>query len=158
MTPWTVAQQASLSFTISRSLLKVTSAELVMPSNHLILFWPLLYLPQSFPVSETFLMNWLFASGSQSIGYSPLASVLPMDIQGWFTLGLTGLISLLSKGLSRIFSSITIWKHQFFSTQPSLWSKSHICTWLLAKPKLWLDVHLLAKWRLCFLICYLGWS
>jgi len=100
----------------------------------------------------------LCISIGQSIGYSPSASVLPMDIQGWFSLGLTGLISLLSKGLSRIFSSTTVWKHQFFSTQPSLWSKSHICTWLLGKPKLWLDGCLLAKWCLCFLICCLGWS
>ena len=77
-----------------------------------------------------FPMNWLFASGGQSIGASASASVLPMNIQGWFPLGLTGLISLQSKGLSGIFSSTTIWKRQFFSPQPSLWSSSHICTWL----------------------------
>ena len=67
-------------------------------------------------------------------GASALASVLPMNIQGWGPLLLTGLISLQSKGLSRVFSSTTIWKHQFFSTQPSLWTNSHICTWLLEKP------------------------
>ena len=78
-------------------------------------------------------MSWLFPSGSQSIG--TLTSVLPMNNQGWFLLGLTGLI-LNSKGLSRVFSSTTIWKHQFFSTQPSLWYNSHICTCLLEK--LWL--------------------
>ena len=75
----------------------------------------------------------LFPSGGLSIGASPSASVLPMNIQGWFPLGSTGLISLLSKELSRVFSSTTVWKHQFFSTQPSLWSSSHICTWLLEK-------------------------
>ena len=58
----------------------------------------------------------------------------PMNIQGWFPLGLTGLVSSLSRGLSRDFSSTTIWKHQFFSAKPSLWSNSHICTWLLEKP------------------------
>ena len=69
-----------------------------------------------------------------SIGASALASVLPVNILGWFPLGLTGLISLLSKGLSRVFSSTTIQKHQFFSAQPSLWSSSHIRTWLLENP------------------------
>ena len=79
------------------------------------------------------LFQWVswFKSGSQSIGASASASELPVNIQGWFSLGLTGLISLLSKGLSRIFSSTTIWKHQFFSALPSLSSSSHICTWLL---------------------------
>ena len=82
--------------------------------------------PQSFPVSGSFPMSWLFTSGGQSIGLSALASVLPMNIQSLFPLWLTGLISLLSKGRSRVFSSTTIWKHQFFSTQPSLLSNSHI--------------------------------
>ena len=72
-------------------------------------------------------------SGGQSIGLSASASVLPVNIQGWFPSELTGLISLLSKGVSRVFSSITIQKYQFFSTQPSLWSNSHIRTWLLEK-------------------------
>ena len=84
---------------------------------------------QSFPGSGSFPMSCPFASGGQSIG--ALASVLPMNIQGWFPLGLTGLISLLSKGLSRVFSSTTVWKHQLLGTQPSLWSISHIHTWLL---------------------------
>ena len=75
-------------------------------------------------------MSWLFASGGQSIGALASSSVLPVNIQGWFSLGLTGLISLQSKRLSRVFSSTTIWKHQFFSTQSSLWSSSHIHTWL----------------------------
>ena len=88
--------------------------------------------PQSFPASRTFPMSQLFASGGQSIGAA--ASVLPMNIQGWFPLGLAGLISLQSKELSIVFSSTTIWKHEFFSAQPSLWSNSHIHTWLLEKP------------------------
>ena len=83
-------------------------------------------------------MSQLFASGGQSIGASASASVLPTNIQAWFPLGLTGLISLLSKGLSRVFSNITVQKHQFFGAQPSLWSNSHIPTWLLEKPQLWL--------------------
>ena len=95
--------------------------------------------------------------GGQSIGDSASASVLPMNIQGWFHLGLTGWISLFM-GLSRVFSIITIWKHQFFSAQSFLWSNSHICTWLLEKPKLWLCRPWLAKWCLCFFICYLGFS
>ena len=106
------------------------SPESVMLSNHLILCHPLLLLPQSFPASESFPMSWPFPSCGQSIGASASVSVLPMKIQHWFTLGLTGLISLLSKGLSRVFPRITIRKHQFFGTQPSLWSNSHICTWL----------------------------
>ena len=73
---------------------------------------------QSFPASGSFPMSWLFASGSQSIGISASVSVLPMNIQGWFPLGSTGLTSLLTKGLSRVFSSTTIQKQQFFSAQP----------------------------------------
>ena len=89
---------------------------------------------QSFLASGSFLMSWLFTSGGQSIGASALASVVPMNIQGWYPLALTGLISLQSKGFSRIFSNTTVQKHQFFSTQLFLWSKSHIHTWLLEKP------------------------
>ena len=80
---------------------------------------------QSFPSSETFPMSRLFIAGGQSIGVSTSASVLPMNIQDWFPLGLTGLISLQSKGLSKVFSNATVQKHQFFCTQPSLWSNSH---------------------------------
>ena len=87
---------------------------------------------QSFSTSESS-TEWFLTSGGQSIGTS--ASVLPMSIQSWFPLGLTGLISLLSKRDSRVFSS-TIWKHQFFGAQPSFWSNSHIYTWLLEKPQL----------------------
>ena len=80
---------------------------------------------QSFQALGSFPMSQSLASGSQSIGVSASVSILPMNIQGWFPLGLTGLISLLSKGLSRIFSSITVRKHQSFGTQPSLGSNSH---------------------------------
>ena len=100
---------------------------------------------QSFPASGSFQMSHLFASGGQSIGPSALASVLPMNIQDWFPLGLTGLISLQSKGLSRVFFNTTVQKHQFFGAQPSLWSNSQIHTCLLEKPYLWLDRLLLAK-------------
>ena len=91
--------------------------------------------PQSFPASGSFPVSWLFTSGGQSIGVSASASVLPRNgNQGWFPLELTGLISLQSKGLLRVFSSTTAQKHQFFSGQPSLFSNSHICSWLLEKP------------------------
>ena len=79
--------------------------------------------PQSFPASGSFPMSWLFKSGGQSTGASGSIAVLPVNIQGWFPLGLTGLISLQSKGLSRVFSSSTVQKHQLFSTQPSFWSR-----------------------------------
>ena len=108
--PWTAAPQASLSFTISQSLLKLMSIELVMPSNHLILCHLL------FLLSSIFLSIEIFSNES------------------WFPLGLAGLISLLGKGLSGIFSSTTVQKHQFFGAQPSLWSNSHTHTWLLEKP------------------------
>ena len=81
---------------------------------------------KSFPASGSFPMSWLFASGSQSIRASDSASVLLMNIQGWFPLLLTGLISLQSKGPSKVFSSTTVRKHQFLGAQPSLWSNSHI--------------------------------
>ena len=89
---------------------------------------------QSFPASGSLQMSQFFASGGQSIGASASASVLPMNIQDWFPLEWTGWISLQSKGLSRVFSSTTVHKHQFFSTQLSLQSNSHIHTWLLEKP------------------------
>ena len=89
---------------------------------------------QSFPASESFLISEPFASGGQSIGASASASVLPVNIQDWFSLELTGLISLQSNRLSRVFYSPKVQKHQFFRAQPSLWSNSHIHTWLLEKP------------------------
>ena len=114
------AHQASLSFTISQSLLKLTSTELAMPSNRFILCRPLLLLPSTLPSIRVF-SNEL-ALG-QSIRASVSASVLPVNTQGRFPLGWTGWISLQSKGLSRVFSSTSIQKHQFFSTKPSLWFK-----------------------------------
>ena len=124
MTSRTTAHQASLFFTISWSLPKLMSIELVMPSNHIILCCPF-SCPPSFPALGSFPMNQLFPSGGQSTGASASASVLPMTIQGWFPLGLAGLISLQSKGLSRVFFSTIVQKHQLFSTQPSFCSNSH---------------------------------
>ena len=119
-TLWTAACQASLSINNSRSLLKLTSIESVMPSKHLILCCPLLFLPSIFPSIRVFSNESVLASGGQSIGVSASASVLPMNIQDWFPLGLTGWISLQSKGLSRVFSNTTVQKHQFFGAQLSL--------------------------------------
>ena len=119
-TPWTAARQASLSITNSQSLPKLMSIESVMPSNHLILCRPLLCLLSIFPNIRVFQMSRLFASGGQSIEVSASTSVLPMNIQDWFPLGWTGWISLMFKGLSRVFSNTTVQKHQFFSTQISL--------------------------------------
>ena len=132
MTPWTAAHQASLSFTISWSLLKLMSIELAMPSNHLILCCPLLLLPSIFPSTRVFSnepalgfrgpMYWSFII-SPSNDYSGLIS-FRID---WFD-------SLLSTELSRVFSSTTVLKHQFTSALPSLWSNSHIHTRLLKRP------------------------
>ena len=94
---------------------------------------------QSFPASGSFQLSQLFASGGQSIGASASTSVLPMNIQDWLPLGWTGWISLQSKGLSRVFSNTTVQKHQLFSAQLSLWSNSHIHTWLLEKSQPWLN-------------------
>ena len=110
---WAAACQAPLFFIMSWNFIKLMSIELVIWSNHLILSCPHLFCLQSFPASEYFPMSWIFASGGQSIGASSSVSVLPMNIQGWFPLGLTGLISLQSKGLSKVSSSNTIQKHQF---------------------------------------------
>ena len=104
-TPWSTSRQTSLSLIIFWSLHKHMSIESLMPSNHLILFRLFSSCPQSFPASGSFPISRLFTSGGQSIGASASGSVLPMNIQGLFPLGLTGLISLLSKGLSRVFSS-----------------------------------------------------
>ena len=89
---------------------------------------------QSFPASGSFSMSQFSASGGQSIRASVLTSVLPMNIKDWFPLGWTGWISLQSKGLSRVFSNTTVQKYQFFGAHLSLWSNSHIHTWLLEKP------------------------
>ena len=119
VTLWTAACQALLSITNSKSLLKLISIESVMPSNHLILCHPLL-LPSIFPSIRIFSNESVFTSGGQGIGVSASASILPMNIQDWFPLGRAGWLSLQSRGLSRVFSNITVQKHQFFGGQLSL--------------------------------------
>ena len=119
-TPWTAAHQASLSITNPQSLLKLMSIESVMPSNYLIVCHHLLLLPLIFPSIRVFLRSQLFTSGGQSIGVSASTSVLSMNIQDWFPLGLTVLISLQSKGFSRVFSNTTIQKHEYLGAQFSL--------------------------------------
>ena len=134
VTPCTAARQASLSITNSRSLLKLMPTELVMPSNISSYVIPFSSCFQSFPASGSFQMSQFFTSGGQSIAVSASApSVLPMNTQGWSPLGLTDLISLQSKGLSRVFMP-TVWKHQFIGVLVSLWSNSHIHACLLEKP------------------------
>ena len=120
-TPRTASCQASLSFTISGGLFKLMSIGLVMPSNHLIFFRLLLLLPSVFPSIRVFYNG---PSGGQSNGASALASFFPKKPQGWSPSEWTGWISLQSKGLSRVFSNTIVQKHQFFGTQPSLWSNS----------------------------------
>ena len=127
--PWTATRQAPQSFTVSWSLLNLMSIELVMPTNHLILCRPLLLLPSVFPSIRVFSSesalciswpkHWNF-----SFGISPSS-----EYSGLISLGLTLLISSLFKGPSRVFSSTTVQKHQFFGAQPSLWSNSHIHNW-----------------------------
>ena len=113
VTPWTAGCQASLSFTISQSLLKLMSIESVMPSSHVIRLSTFFSCHQYFPASESFLTSWLFTSGGQSIETSASASVLLVNIQD-FPFELTGLISLQSKRLSRVCSNTTVQKHLFF--------------------------------------------
>ena len=144
VTPWTAAHQASLSFTNSRSLLKLMSIELVMPSNHLIFCHSRFLLPSIFPSTRVF-SNESVLHIRWPNGVSASASVLPMNVQDWFHLGLTGLIFLNSKELSRVFSNTTVQNHQFFGAQFSLWSNSYIHTSLLEKPQLWLDGPLSVK-------------
>ena len=133
-TPWTAAHQASCPSPTPRACSNscplsqwchATISSSVVPFSSCL---------QSFPASGSFPMSQLFTSGGPSIGVSASASVLPMNIQDWFPLGWSDLISLQSKALSRVFSNTTVQKHQFFGTQPSLWSNSHIHAWLLEKP------------------------
>ena len=128
----TVACQAPLSSTVSWSLLKFIPTELVMlsVSSSAAHFY---FCLQSFQASESFPMSHLVLSGGQSIGIAASGSVISINIQGWFPVGLTSLFSLQSKRLSRVFSSTTILKHPFFGTQLSLWFNSHIYSWLLEK-------------------------
>ena len=125
--PWTAARQASLSITNSRSLLTPMSIELVIPSNHLILCHPLLLRPSVFPRIRVFSSELVLCFKwpkywSFSFSISPFKKIFRNDLPGPI-----GLISLQSKGLSRVFNT-TFQKHQFFGAQPSLWSNSHICT------------------------------
>ena len=134
-TPWTAAHQASLSVTNSWNLL---TGDAIQPYPLILAIFPSIipfssYL-QSLPASGSFPRSQFFASDGQSIGASASPSVLPMNIQDWFPLGLISLITLQSKGLSRVFSNTTVQKHQFFSTQLFLWSNCHTHTWLLEKP------------------------
>ena len=117
-TPWTAAWQASLSFIISQGLPKFMSVELVMPSNHLFLCRPLFLLPSIFHSIRVFSNELTVCIRWPKIEASASASVLPANIQGWFPLGVTSLI-LLPKGLSRVFSSTTVQKNQFFGAQPT---------------------------------------
>ena len=136
VTPWIAAQQSSLSLNISWSLLTLMSIESVMPSDHLILCCPVLFLPSIFPSIRVFSNEmdlgirwpryWTF-----SISISPFN-----EYSGLISIRIDCLISLQSKGLSRVFSNTTVQKHQFFGTQPSLWSNSHIHTWLMEKPQI----------------------
>ena len=134
VTPWTAAHQASLSSLSPRACsdsgplswwCHPTISSSVVPFSSCLQF---------FSASGSFPMCWLFVSGGQCIGASASASVLTVTSQGWFPLGMTGLISLKSKGLSRVLSNTTVQKHQIFGTQPSSWSSSHILTWLVEKP------------------------
>ena len=103
-------------------------------ATYFILCFPFRLLPSVSPSTKVFSNESPLSISGQSIEALASTTVLPMNIQGWFPLGLTGLISLLSKGLSRVCSSITVWKHPFFGTYPSLWSSSHTPTWPLEKP------------------------
>ena len=143
--PWTIARQDSLFIINSRSLIKLMSIESVMPfqpSHSLSSPSPPAF---NFSKNKSFQVSQLFSSGGQSIRASASASVPPMNTQDWFPLGWAIYISLQSKGLPRVFPSIWVQKHQFFSTQLSSESNSHIHTWLLEKPWFWLDRPLLAK-------------
>ena len=129
-TPRTATRQASLSITNSGAYSNSCPhwvSDALQPSHPSVV--PFSSHPQSFPVSGSFLMSQFFESGDPSIGVSALVSVLPMNTQDWFPLGLTGWISLQSKGLSRVFSNTTVLKHQLFNAQLSFYSNCHIHTY-----------------------------
>ena len=146
VTPWTLAHQASRSFTIPRSLLKLMSIELVMPSSHLILWHPLLLLP--FHLSEH---QGLFQWASFSHQVAKIVELQHQSFQ-WYS----GLISFRMDWFDLLSIQGTLncllQHHRLFGIQLSLWSSSHIHTWLLEKPQLWVYRSLLAKWCLCFLM------
>ena len=135
-----------------------SSSPRICPNSHALYWWchPVIsssdalfsFCPQSFPATGTFPMSYLFTSDDQNTGAS--ASVLPVNIQGWSLLRLIGLISLWAKGLSGVFSSTTVWRHQFFGILPSLWSNSQNHTWPLGRPWPWLYGPLSAEKCLCF--------
>ena len=130
VTRWPAARQASLSVTNFSELAQThvhRVGDAIQPSHPVV---PFSFCLQFFLASGSFLMSQFFTSGDQSTGVSASA---PVNIQGWFPLGLTGWITLQSKGLSKVFSNTTVQKHKFFGAQLSLWSKSHIHTWLLEK-------------------------
>ena len=149
-----IAHQAPLSSTVSRSLLKFTSIESVMPSNHLILCYPLLLVLSTFPSIRVFSNElalrirwpkyWSFSSSPSR----ELSRLISFRID-WFDL-------LAVQELSRVFSNTTAQKHQFFGTQFSLRFNSHLCTWPWEKPLLWIYGPLSATWCVCFLIRCLG--
>ena len=142
--PWTAAYQASLSLTISQSLPKFT--ESLIPSSHLSSSDTLFSIcPQSLPASGNFPVSHLFTLDDQNTGASASALVFLVNIQDSSPIRLTGLISLLSKGLSGLFSSSTVQKHRFFGFLPSLWSSSHNHTWTLGRPQPRLYGSLLAE-------------
>ena len=136
--------------------------ESMMPSNHLIQYHPLFLLVSIFPRVRVFSGELTFASGGQSIGTSASALVLAMNIQDWFSLGLTGLISLQTKEPSRVFSNITVQNHQFFGTQLSLWSNSHpymttgktraLTTWIFVSKVMSLLFNMLSNFVIAFLL------
>ena len=144
------ACQASLSFTISWSLLKLMSTESMMPSNHLILCCPLFHVPSIFPRIRIFSSESALHIRWPEYWRFSFTICSSNEYLVCFHLVLTpcSLISLQSKGLSRVIASTAVWKYQFFGTQTSLWFNSHICTWLLGKVYLWLDRRFLAKWFL----------
>ena len=141
VTPWITARQVSLSITNSNSCPSSWWCHPAISSSVI----PFSSCSQSLPASGYFPISQLFTWGGQSIGVSASASVLPMNTQDSSPLGWTGWISLQSKGLSRAFSNTTVQKHQFFGTQLSSQSNSHIYIWPLGKPQPWLDGPLLAK-------------
>ena len=142
VTPWTAAHQASLTFTISCSFLKLMSIRSVIPSKHPILVAPFSSCPQSFPALGSFTMSQLFESGGQIIGASAL--VLPLNIQGWFSLKLTGFISFTPRDSQEYFQHHRS-KTSVLHAQTSLWYSTQIHTWLLEKPYLWIYSHSFGK-------------
>ena len=134
VTPWTAARRASLSFTVSCSLLRCMSSESVMPSNRLILCRPLLLLLSMFSNIRVFSKELALYIRWPKYWHLSFSISPSNNCEDWFHLGWTIWIFLQSMGLTRVFSNTTVQKHQFFGVQPSLWSNFHFHTWLLEKP------------------------